>query len=111
MPDSLPLDIPDNELTGTPGQLDWAKLIRPRVAAEFDRVAAAFHAVAATQTGVRRADTLAVIAILQEKRVEVLAHRAAGYYIRDWRELNDQVRRIIADDPAYQAIQTGRKRA
>jgi hypothetical protein len=55
-----------------------------------------------------RADTTAVIAILNEKRAEVMANDFAGYFIRDWQELTDQVRQMIHRDPRYQAIRTGR---
>jgi hypothetical protein len=73
------------------------------VNAEFDRVANAL-------TSVATADTETVIAILEEKRGEVMARREAGYFIHDWQELNDQVRRMIGLDPRFQAIQA-RKQA
>lgn len=71
-------------------------------------MANAFHKVAQTQSGQNRSDTLAIIAILEEKRAEILARDEAGYFIRDWQELNDQVRRMIAQDPRYQAIVAAR---
>lgn len=91
-------------MTGTQSQIEWAEEIRPRVGAEFDRVAQAFKTVAGTQTGERRIATLAVIDILEEKRADVMARTEAGYFIKDWRELSDQVRQMIAKDPRYQAI-------
>jgi hypothetical protein len=91
-------------MTGTPSQIEWAEQIKPRVNAEFDRVAQAFTAVAVNQSEAARADTKAVIAILEEKRAEVMARDHAGYFIRDWQELSDQVRRMIGQDPRYQAI-------
>ncbi len=95
-------------MTGTQSQIEWAEQIKPRVRAEFDRVARVFGETAANQTEADRNDTLAVIAILKEMREGVLANPSAGYFIRDWRELNDQVRRMIAGDPRYQAIKAGR---
>ena len=95
-------------LTGTPGQIEWAEQIRLRVGAEFDRVAAAFQAVAANQSRAGQARTQAVMAILEEKREEVLARSQAGYFIRDWQEMRDQVRQSIAKDPRYQAMQAAR---
>ena len=95
-------------MTGTASQIEWAEQIRPRVDAEFTRVASAFHAKALLQTDAARADTLAVIAILEEKRNEVMKNDFAGYFIRDWQELTDQVRRMIFNDPRYQAIKSGR---
>jgi hypothetical protein len=99
----------DGAMTGTPVQIEWAEKIRLRAGAEFDRVAAAFQTVAANQTGQTRLDTDAVIAMIGEKRGEVMAQSGAGYYIREWQELSDQVRRMIAQDSRYQIIQANRK--
>lgn len=96
-------------MTGTTSQIEWAELIKPRVKAEFDRVAKAFQTVAGGQSGRAQIDTRAVIAILEEKRKEVLAKDKAGYFIHDWQELTDQVRRIISADPRYEAIRARRK--
>lgn len=96
-------------MTGTQSQIEWAEQIRPRVDAEFMRVATAFRFTAELQTGVDREDTLAVIAILEEKRVETLANDQAGYFIRNWQELTDQVRQSIAADERYRAIRQARE--
>jgi len=95
-------------MTGTPSQIEWAEQIKPRVGAEFDRVAKALADVAKRQRNQARADTLAVIEILGEKRAEVMANDFAGYFIRDWQELTDQVRQMIGKDPRYQIIRSGR---
>lgn len=95
-------------MTGTQSQIEWAEQIKPRVGAEFDRVAKALAAVALHQREQARADTNAVIAILQEKRAEVMAQNFAGYFIREWQELTDQVRQMIRQDDRYQAIRSGR---
>lgn len=94
--------------TGTPSQIEWAELIRPRVAAEFDRVANAFREIAARQPPLAQADTQAILAILEEKRNAVLAHTAAGYYIQAWQEITGQVRTMLAADPRFQAIRARR---
>jgi hypothetical protein len=91
-------------MSGTPSQIEWAEQIKPRVSAEFDRVAKAFMVVASNQEEQARTETQAVIAILEEKRAEVMANDNAGYFIRDWQELGDQVRRMIGSDSRYQAI-------
>jgi hypothetical protein len=96
-------------MTGTASQIEWAVQIRPRVDAEFDRVAKAFQAVADRQGGEDRTNTRAIIAILEEKRAEVMAKDQAGYFIRDWQELKDQVRQMIAQDSRYQAVRATRK--
>jgi hypothetical protein len=92
-------------MTGSPSQIEWAEQIKPRVGAEFDRVAEALTAVAEKQTEPDRENTHAVIAILEEKRSEVMAKDEAGYFIRDWQELKDQVRTMIGQDSRYRNIQ------
>jgi hypothetical protein len=87
-------------MTGTQSQIEWAEQIKPRVGAEFDRVATAFAS---------HRNTEAILAILQEKRAEVMANESAGYFIRDWQELTDQVRQMIHKDPRYQAIRASRQ--
>ena len=94
----------ETALTGTPSQVEWAEQIRPRVAGEFDRVAKAFHAQMAIQTGQKQSETRTILTILEEKRAETLSIRLAGYYIREWQELTDQIRQMIAKDPRYLAI-------
>jgi len=92
-------------MIGSPSQIEWAQQIKVRVNAEFDRVANAFRQATRTQPEEARKNTLAIIGILEEKRAEVMAQELAGYFIRDWQELRDQVRQMIARDPRYQAIQ------
>lgn len=96
-------------MTGTTNQIEWAEQIKPRVNAEFDRVREAFQCVALRQREGDRRNTLTVIEILEGKRLEVMAKDEAGYFIRDWQELSDQVRRLIASDPGYLAIKANRK--
>ena len=95
-------------MTGTVNQVDWAQQIKAGAGAEFDRVAKALQAAVARQAGQKRMDTQAFIAILEDKRAEVMANNDAGYFIREWQELRDQVRRMIAQDPRYQAIQANK---
>jgi hypothetical protein len=96
-------------MTGTPSQIDWAEQIKRQVNAEFDRVANAFKESADRQSKRDQLDIDAIIAILEQKRLEVMARTEAGYFIRDWQELSDQVRRLIGSDPAYQAIRARRE--
>jgi hypothetical protein len=93
-------------MTGTPSQIEWAELIKPRVVAEFARVAQAFETVAAKQAEADRQDTYLILAILEEKRAEVLANDHAGYFVRGWQELGDQVRKLIDADPRYQGLKS-----
>ena len=95
-------------MTGTASQIEWAEQIKPRVMAEFDRVANALQGAAGRQGERDRMDTRAVIAILEEKRAEVAANDRAGYFIRDWQELGGQVRQMIAQDSRYQAIKANK---
>lgn len=89
-------------MIGTTNQVDWAEQIKVRVSAEFDRVARAL--ASATGKEKDRIDALAVIAILEEKRAAVMEKDDAGYFIHDWQDLGDQVRRLILQDPRYKAI-------
>ena len=93
-------------LSGTANQVEWALRIKRQVNEEFDRVAAAFGVVAHRQTGGRRRETETIIAILEEKRSEVMSRDDAGYFIRGWQEIGDQVRQLIFQDSRYQAIET-----
>jgi len=89
--------------SGTSSQVEWATLIKQRVASEFDRVATVFRKVAGNQDDCRRASTESVLVILEEKRATVMANDQAGYFIRDWQEINDQVRQMIFHDARYLA--------
>jgi len=101
-------ETPEKAMTGTVNQIEWAKQIKTQVNAEFDRVKTALEAAAAGQSGQDRMDTQAMIAILQDKRAEVMAHEEAGYFIHDWQELRDQVRQMIMKDDRYKAIKAGK---
>ena len=102
-------DEPIESLEGTPSQVEWAERIRRNVDAEFDRVAAAFRSVAANQPTHEREETERVISILEDKRTQVMAIRRAGYFIKSWQEITDQVRQMIFHDERYQAIKNARK--
>jgi hypothetical protein len=49
-----------------------------------------------------------VIAILQEKRAEVMANDQAGYFIHGWQETSGRVRQMIMEDGRYAAIRARR---
>ena len=96
-------------LKGSVAQVHWAEEIRRRVDAEFDRVTAVFTSIAERQHDpARRSDTYAIIAIVQQKRDEVLARDQAGYFIHDWQEINDQVRQMIFRDERFDALRKTR---
>jgi hypothetical protein len=88
-------------LVGTENQIAWAEQIRASVDAEFDRVAAALESVAARQTSLRQARTRLAIAILEEHHGAVMARCDAGYFIKDWQDIRDQVRLLITADARY----------
>jgi len=96
-------------MTGTASQIEWAERIKPRVQAEFDRVANAFQEAAHKQAEPERSSTLAIIAILEEKRLAAMEHPQAGYFLREWQDIKDQVRKSIAADSRYQAIRANRR--
>ena len=95
-------------MSGTASQVEWAQRIRRRVDDEFDRVAAAFRVIADRQNEHQRTDTETIITILEDKRAEVMSREQAGYFIHDWQEISDQVRRMIFQDARYQAIKNKR---
>jgi hypothetical protein len=98
----------EKALTGTVNQIEWAKQIKTQVNAEFDRVITALEAAALKQSSQDRLDTQMIIAIVEEKRNEVMEHQEAGYFIHHWQELRDQVRQMVKKDDRYQAIQAGK---
>jgi hypothetical protein len=100
-------ETPEAAMTGTVNQIEWAKQIRRQVDAEFDRVKLALKVAADKQSRQHRLDTHTMIAILEDKRTEVMAHEEAGYFIHDWQELRDQVRQMIMKDSRYQTIKRG----
>ena len=91
-------------LSGSANQIEWALRIRKRVNAEFDRVAATFRAVAAGRDDQVKAEVEAIVAILEDKRAEVMRREEAGYFIHDWQEITDQVRQMVFRDERYPAI-------
>ena len=99
---------PSTTLRGTAAQVEWAERIQRAVGAEFDRVAAAFRSVALKQDAATRADTEAILAVLAEKRLEVMSVDSAGSFIRDWQDIGDQVRNLISSDPRFEAIRRNR---
>jgi len=96
-------------MTGTECQMQLADQIRLRVAQEFDRVASAFLGAAERQGDAGRMETCGMIAILEDKRAEVMANDQAGYFIREWQELDGRVRRMIAEDPRCAVIKASRE--
>ena len=98
------LEFVNQPLLGSTSQIEWAVAIRTRVNDEFDRVAKSFRSIAQRQDGHKRSNTEAILAILEDKRNEVLSRDRAGYFIHDWQEISDQVRQMIGQDPRYQLI-------
>jgi len=95
-------------LVGTPNQIEWAEQIKDRVHKEFDRAGMILKSVAAKQVSSDQTDTLKLVAILEEKRHDVMVNDRAGYFIHDWQELSDQVREMIVKDPRYEKIMARR---
>src|ERR1041385_9013470 len=104
----VPLGVSTTSMRGTPNQVEWAERIKRQVNIEFDRVAASFRSIADKQYGDNRADTEAILLILEDKRAEVMSREQAGYFIHDWQEIVDPVRQMIFHDPRYQRIRGNR---
>ena len=96
--------LPKNSLTGTANQIEWAERIGTQVDAEFDRVSRVQETAALKQSAPERSNTRAIMAILEQKRAEVMANGKAGYFIHDWQELRDQVRKMILNDARYKTM-------
>jgi len=96
-----PVIVMATALTGTANQIEWGEQIKARVGKEFDRVANAMRSAARKQEDLDRTDTLGLVAILEEKRLEVMANDRAGYFIHDWQEL---VRHMVVTDPRYAKV-------
>jgi hypothetical protein len=101
------LDKESHGLNGAAHEIEWALRIRAQVNAEFDRVAKVLERTATQRSGQQRSDTYGMIAILEEKRAEVMSNPNAAYFIHDWQELHDQVRKMMMNDARYQAIKAG----
>ena len=93
-------------MIGNVDQVKQAERIKERVNAEFDRIAAALGTSAAKRTGQDQTDMETVIAILEEKRAEVMAKGQADYFINNWRGELSRVRELIAQDARYRDINT-----
>jgi hypothetical protein len=91
-------------LVGTANQIELAGQLKAKVGAEFDRVANALETAARKQGVPGQIATRAVIAILAEQRATVMANDRAGYFIREWQDLDGRVRQMLAKDSRYQAI-------
>jgi hypothetical protein len=90
-------------LVGTQNQIAWAEQIRANAAVEFDRVAAALESVVTRPTKLDQSRTRLAITILEEKRHAVMARTDAGYFIKNWQEMRDQVRLLVTGDIRYKA--------
>ncbi len=101
---SRELEFANKPLLGSTSQIEWAVAIRTRVNDEFDRVAKSLRSIAQRQDARKRSDTEAILAILEDKRTEVLSRDRAGYFIHDWQEISDQVRQMIGQDHRYQLL-------
>jgi hypothetical protein len=101
-------DISAATLTGTAAQVEWAERIKRRVNDQFDRLAASFRLVAETEINDKLAETEAIIAILEDKRAEVMSRQEARYFIHDWQEIGDRVGKMIVRDARYRALRCNR---
>ena len=99
-------DISDMSMTGTAAQVEWAGRIKDQVNNEFDRVSRLFRSIADGQNDDKRSETEAIIAILEDKRADVMGRGEAGYFIHDWQQIGDQVKLLIRQDSRYQAIKS-----
>jgi hypothetical protein len=96
-------------MTGTEAQIEWAGRIRMQLDQEFDRVATALSRTAAAS---QKAEAIPdLLAILEEKRKEILSNDRAGYFIQTWQEPAGRIRTLILADPRYAEIRARFARA
>jgi len=100
-----PLSAAAISMSGTASQVEWAERIKRQVNDEFDRVARSFRSVAGKQSDAKRAETEAILAILEDRRAAVMSREQASF---DWQEIGDQVRQMIFHDTRFQAIKDNR---
>jgi len=93
-------------MIGTVNQIEWTERIKVEVNIEFDRVRKVLESVPSRSPE----DLQTIIRILEDKRADVMANESAGYFIHDWQELRDQVRRLILADDRYKAIKKNQKK-
>jgi hypothetical protein len=103
--------LPAPLLIGSEAQVEWAERIRAGVRTEFERVEKSFQSVADRQGGASRLRTEAILAILRDKRDAAMNRSEAGYFIREWQDISDQVRQAIGNDPRFQALRATRVEA
>jgi len=93
-------------MIGTVNQIEWTERIKVEVNIEFDRVRKALESAPSRSPE----DLQTIIRILEDKRADVMANESAGYFIHDWQELRDQVRRLILAADRYKAIKKNQKK-
>ena len=98
----------EKKMIVTANQVDSTERIKRQVSADFDRVAKALESAMSKQADPKSGQTLTAIAVLGDKRAEVIANDHAGYFIHEWQELRDQVWQMITQSSRYQAIRANR---
>jgi hypothetical protein len=98
----------DRGTVGTVNQIAWALQIRSQVDAEFDRVRKVLERAMKNRPATDIADIESIIRILEEKRAAVMGNDRAGYFIRYWQDLRNQVSQMIVEDPRYKSIKSAR---
>ena len=103
--------LPAPLLIGSEAQVEWAEGIRAGVRTEFERVEKSFQSVANRQDAASRIRTEAILVILRDKRDAAMNRSEAGYFIREWQDISDQVRQAIGNDPRFKALRATRVEA
>src|SRR6185503_9840777 len=68
------MDWESHGLSGATHEIEWALRIRAQVNEEFNRVVRVLERTAIKRSGQQRADTYVMIAIVEEKRAEVMSN-------------------------------------
>jgi hypothetical protein len=95
-------------LRGEADQVSWAREIRRRVDAEFDRVRRSMEAGSNKFRALDRTETAALLVLLEEHRASVLSADQAEYFIAEWQNPADRLQRVFNGDERWRAINDAR---
>jgi len=98
----------DRILRGTPDQVSWAREIRERVRAEFDRVRRSIEAGSNKFRALDRTETATLLTLLEEHRTDALSADQAEYFIAEWQNPADRLQRVFNGDERWRAIHDAR---
>jgi hypothetical protein len=95
-------------LRGAADQISWAREIRARVSAEFDRVRSSIEAGSNKFRALDRTETATLLTLIEEHRAAVFSRDQADYFIAEWQNPADRLQRVFNGDERWRAISDAR---